>query len=346
MVCVSRSRRAERLSRTALVAAFFALGTLGCVSTWETLGAAVAYERAPLADDRVQLDVPYRMDSAADPEKHALDFFLPVDAAPGWPTLVFVHGGGWTSGDRATGLFGIEPYRNIGRFYAARGYGVVVPSYRLQPDVDWRAQVDDVAAAVAWARENVARHGGDPGRIHLSGHSAGAWLAAWVGLDDASLAARGETRDFVCSLVLVSGAGYDPEDEETYALGASRRYFERRFTAASASALGAPPTPQGDSTAAPHTGDWAMTASIRRAIDAPVPPALVLNAEGEAPTFERQADLLFDTLEARSPASRRATMPGLDHQRIVIELSREGSPVSDAALDFLGSTDCGGGRGA
>ncbi len=300
-----------------------ALASSGCLGAWQTLRAGLAYEAAPFPDGRVLFDVPYRSDPQADPEKHRLDLFLPSASEPGWPTLVFVHGGGWTAGDRATGLFGIEPYRNIGRFYAARGYGVVVPSYRLQPDVTWREQIEDVAAAVAFAREEIAKRGGDPDAIHLAGHSAGAWLAAWIGLDDGALADRGLDRSFVCGLVLVSGAGYDPEDAETYALGASPRYFAQRFATGSAS--------------------WARTASIRRHLDRPSPPALILNAGGEAVTFRRQADLLYSALSPVAPASRRLEVPGLDHQRIVVAMSAADNPVSDATLGFLGERRCGAG---
>ena len=295
------------------------LALAGCAGTFETIGAGLAYERAEHPKQLARLDLPYRFDAEADFEKHRLDLFLPENAAPGWPTLVFVHGGGWTSGDRATQMLGIDPYRNIGRFYAARGYGVVLPSYRLQPEATWQEQVDDVAAAVAFARKEIAKRGGDPDAIHLSGHSAGAWLAAWVGLEDSALAARGLDRSPLCGLVLVSGAGYDPEDDETYALGASRGYFAKRFAT-------------GDDT-------WAEQTSIRRHL-APSPPTLVMNAKGEAVTFERQANLLFESLSEVSPDSERLSVPGLNHQRIVIAMSAEDNPVSDATLSFLERRSC------
>lgn len=305
-------------------AALLGVATLflaGCAGTLNAVGAGLVYERAEHPVGLAKLDLAYRSDAEADPEKHKLDLFLPANVAPGWPTLVFVHGGGWTSGDRATRVLGVEPYRNIGRFYAARGYGVVVPSYRLQPDATWQDQVDDVAAAIAFARREIARRGGDPNAVHLSGHSAGAWLAAWVGLEDSALAAWGIDRSALCGLVLVSGAGYDPEDDETYALGASRLYFEKRFS----------------------TGDdsWAEQSSIRRHLDPSSPPALVMNAKGEAVTFERQADLLFGALFEVAPDSERFSVPGLNHQSIVIAMSAEGNPVSDATLRFLARRSCG-----
>jgi acetyl esterase/lipase len=305
--------------------AFLALacaGHLGCAGVAEMLGAALAYEEAPLPQGRALLDLPYRSDPGAEPRKHALDVFLPESppAAAARPVFVFVHGGGWTRGDRAMGGLGIEPIRNLGRFFAARGFVVVTPSYRLQPEVGWREQVADVAAALAWVRREIGRYGGDPDAVHLGGHSAGAWLAAWVGLDDAALAAYGQGRDFLCSLVLVSGAGYDMQDAQTYALGASRDFFAGLFGAAG--------------------GDWAREASIRLHVDAPVPPALVMNAAGEPEKFRRQSDLLFETLEPAAPGSSRVVVPGQNHQRILVSLSLEDDPASRAVLAFLEQRRC------
>ncbi|MEM9177201.1 MAG: alpha/beta hydrolase [Myxococcota bacterium] len=291
----------------------------GCAGQRQTLGAALAYRGVDWPSDRTLLDLAYRDGAEFDDEKHRLDLFLPAEGTTDWPTLVFVHGGGWTHGDRRLGALGIEPMRNLGRFYAARGYGVVVPSYRLQPGVDWAAQIDDVAAAVAWARENVGRFGGDPDAIALGGHSAGAWLAARVGLADAPLARHGTDRDGLCGLVLVSGAGYDLADEATYAAGASRAYFERRFAG---------------------EGDWEAQASVVTNVDAPAPPSLLLTAEGEGPTFERQSNRLYEVVAPLSPRSKRHEVAGQDHQRILVSMSLEGDPASETALAFLAETDC------
>lgn len=292
----------------------------GCAGLFESIGAAMDYREAELPESRVRLDVAYRTDAGAHPDKHRLDLFLPEPGARDWPTLVFVHGGGWTAGDRATSVFGVEPNRNIGRFYAARGYGVAVVSYRLQPEVDWRAQVRDVADATAWVRDEVARLGGDEDAIVLAGHSAGAWLAAWVGLDEAALEAAGSSRDGLCALLLVSGAAYDLEDEETWALGANRSYFEDLF---------------GD-----DDPDWARAASIRHHLDPPFPPTLVMTAGGEPAKFQRQGDLLVEALETHAASTQRFVVPGQNHQRIVVGMSREGDPVSREVLEFLSWTTC------
>lgn len=287
------------------------------------VGAALDYDRADWPEERARLDLAYRAGPDFDDEKHRLDLYLPAEGEAGWPTLVFVHGGGWTSGDRRLGALGIEPIRNVGRFYAARGFGVVLPSYRLQPDVDWRTQVDDVSAAIAWAREAAAKHGGDPSAIFLGGHSAGAWLAARVGLADAPLAGYDVDRGSLCGLVLVSGAAYDLADEVTYERGASRSYFEQRFDVD------------------PNDPEWKQTASVVPNVESPSPPALVLSAEGEGPTFERQGDLLYAKLEEVAPRSRRQVIPGQNHQRILVSMSLAGDPVSDAALAFMRDVPCG-----
>ncbi len=286
----------------------------------ESVGAGLAYRRVALPDEQVRLDLPYRSDDAADPVKHRLDLFLPGPGERDWPTVVFVHGGGWTDGDRATSVLGIEPVRNVGRFFAANGIGAAIISYRLQPGVSWRQQVEDVADATAWVHREIGRFGGDANALFLSGHSAGAWLAAWVGFNDSALARLDLDRSGLCGLVLVSGAGYDLEDETTYALGANRSYFENLF--------------------ADDDPDWAHSASISLHVDQPVPPVLILSAEGEPEKFRRQGDVLFQSVEGRSSMAQRLVVPGQNHQRILVSMSRIGNPVSRSILDFLKWAPC------
>lgn len=300
--------------------ALLAFSATACTTTTEMLEAALAYESAQWPEANARLDLPYRADAEADPVQHRLDLYLPSDAVSGWPTLIFVHGGGWTSGDRAMSVFGIEPIRNIGRFYAARGFGVALLSYRLQPKVSFREQIEDVAQATDWVRREIATLGGDPSALFLGGHSAGAWLAAWVGASAAPLAPLAMDRSDLCGLVLVSGAGYDLQDEETYRLGANRAFFEDLF---------------GD-----DDPDWARAASIFAHLDAPLPDALILSASGERESFRRQGDLMAAAFRARGATATRVVIPGQDHQRILVSLSLETDPVSATTLDFLRTTKC------
>jgi acetyl esterase/lipase len=127
----------------------------------------------------VQKDIPYTDGDPEDASKHKLDLYLPKDQK-NFPVLVFVHGGSWRSGDRSS-------YPALGNRFAKLGIAVAVPSYRLMPKNPHPAQIEDVAAAFAWVYKNIARYGGDSGRIYIAGHSAGGHLVALLALDDTYL---------------------------------------------------------------------------------------------------------------------------------------------------------------
>jgi triacylglycerol lipase len=130
------------------------------------------HEQEPYADIALLRDVRYGAD-----ERHHLDVFTTTQSLSTLrPVLLFVHGGGFTGGDKKRpGL----PYQdNVGLWAARHGVVGVNMTYRLAPQHRWPAVVEDVAAAVAWAKGNVAAHGGDPARIFLMGASAGATHAA------------------------------------------------------------------------------------------------------------------------------------------------------------------------
>jgi acetyl esterase/lipase len=110
-------------------------------------------------------------------ERHRLDVWVPAKTATKpLPVVVFFYGGGWVSGDRGD-------YGFAGRAFAAKGFVTVVADYRLVPQVRFPAFVEDGALAIRWVRDNIAAYGGDPRRISLSGHSAGAYEAAMLTLD-------------------------------------------------------------------------------------------------------------------------------------------------------------------
>jgi acetyl esterase/lipase len=112
-----------------------------------------------------------------DDPRQRLDIYTP--AARGdrpAPVLVFFYGGGWDSGSKAD-------YRWVGQALAAQGFVTVLPDYRLTPAVRFPTFVEDAAAAVAKACEVASAHGGDPDRVVLVGHSAGAHLAILLALD-------------------------------------------------------------------------------------------------------------------------------------------------------------------
>ena len=110
--------------------------------------------------------------------RHKLDLYLPAGAADPAPLVVFFYGGGWEDGER-------REYRFVGAALAARGVAVLLPDYRLHPEVRWDGFLADGAAALAWGRAHAAGFGLDPRRVLLMGHSAGAYIAAMLALDPA-----------------------------------------------------------------------------------------------------------------------------------------------------------------
>ena len=107
--------------------------------------------------------------------RQTLDVCRPVDAAAA-PVIVFFYGGAWRSGRK-------ELYRYVGKALARRGYVAVVPNYRVYPEVRYPEFIEDAALAVRWVKDNIVRFGGDPNKIFLKGHSAGAHIAAMLAID-------------------------------------------------------------------------------------------------------------------------------------------------------------------
>lgn len=107
--------------------------------------------------------------------RHRLDICRPVGAAPA-PVVVFFYGGAWRSGNK-------KLYRYVTKALARRGYVAVLPDYRIYPEVLYPEFLEDGAQVVRWVKDNIAGFGGDPGKIFLKGHSAGAHIAAMLALD-------------------------------------------------------------------------------------------------------------------------------------------------------------------
>lgn len=113
-----------------------------------------------------------------------LDVYQPPGGAAKAPVIVFFFGGNWVSGSRGD-------YAFVGQALAARGFVVVIPDYRLYPQVRYPDFLTDSAQAVAWTAREIAGYGGDPARIFIMGHSAGAYNAAMLALDERWLGKQG-----------------------------------------------------------------------------------------------------------------------------------------------------------
>jgi len=138
--------------------------------------------------------------------RQALDVYEPVTAAPpaGRTVVVFFYGGSWRGGAR-------ETYKFVAEALTSQGYVAVLPDYRVHPEAVYPAFVEDGAAALRWTVDNIARYGGNPARIVLMGHSAGAHIAALLTLDPQFLQTAGVSRETIKGFVGLAGPySFDP----------------------------------------------------------------------------------------------------------------------------------------
>jgi acetyl esterase/lipase len=222
--------------------------------------------------------------------RRSLDVYAPRAAAGPCPVIVFFYGGSWDGGRR-------QSYAFAGRALAAQGFVVVIPDYRLVPEVRYPDFLRDGAAAVRWARTHAARFGGDGERIVLIGHSAGAYNAAMLALDPGLLGAdRAAVRGFAG---LAGPYDFLPLDDP--------------------------------STIAAF-GQWprlAETQPVNHAA-AGAPPALLLHGSQDVRVKPRHSPALAARLEAAGADARLKLYPGLGHAGILAALAipfRRQAPV-------------------
>jgi len=174
------------LSFRALVAATTALLVAGC----QGLAFGVANRGVPPAQASVVYDRQHDL---------SLDLYRPqAGGAASTPVVVFFYGGGWKSGRR-------DQYRFVGQRLAQQGVLVIVADYRTWPRTTFPGFVEDGARVVAWSRAHAAAYGGDPQRLFVAGHSAGAQIAALLGTDGRYLAAHGMKPRDLAGVIGLSG---------------------------------------------------------------------------------------------------------------------------------------------
>jgi arylformamidase len=178
----------------------------------------------------LRADLSYDLGSPpGDPDLNRLDLYLPDGGADGAPVVVYVHGGGWRTGDKGNG------YLDKARLFTEAGYVYASLNYRLSPNpidtsnpsrVRYPAHPHDVGEAIGWLRRHVGEYGGDPSRIVLVGHSAGAQIVSLVGTDPSFLRRYGTDPSAIRAVVSLDTAAYDitsRADNETSPLSLSGR---------------------------------------------------------------------------------------------------------------------------
>ena len=158
---------------------------------------------------RVARDIAYGQDP-----RQRMDLYAPTAPGP-YPILVFFYGGAGDAGSR-------DLYGWAAQALSARGFVVALPDYRLVPQVVFPAFIEDAAAATAMAAKVALRHGGDPDRLGVVGHSAGAHLAMMIALDRRYMQAVGRP-DLIKAAAGLAG----PYDFLPFDVAASRNAFGR-----------------------------------------------------------------------------------------------------------------------
>jgi acetyl esterase/lipase len=278
-----------------------------------TLLVALVTTPAARAQD-VKRDIPY----ADKPhERQVLDVYAPKGAKD-LPVVVWAHGGGWQAGDKKG--VQLKP-----RAFTDKGFVFVTINYRLLPAVDMGTIVRDVARAVRWVHDHVAEYGGDPNRLFVMGHSAGAQLAALVCTDDRYLKAEG------LSLSIVKGCV--PVDGDTYDVPAIIETAEARWRA-----HGLPPAKYGHrekfgNDPAKHKDFSAVT---HVAGGKGIPPFLILHV-AEHPDTTAQARRLGNVLKGAGVPATVFGARETTHNKINADLGRPDDPATKAVFEFLGT---------
>ena len=255
----------------------------------------------PKADITVTTDLDYVSTAEYPNKKDRLDVYAPKNAK-GAPVVVSIHGGALREGDKSGQVF-------VGQRFAAAGFVTVVINYRLSPAVTHPAHVEDAAHAVAWARSHAGEYGGDPKKLFVIGHSAGAYLAALLTLDPKYLGAYQMSAADLKGVVPVSAFFY----------------VDRKGVA--------PDRPKDVWGTDPAAWKAASPASYLRK---EVPPMLLLYADGDDEwRRQQQADFLADMKKAGAKGIETRMIAGRTHGSIWSQMKNANDETASAIIAFL-----------
>ncbi len=263
--------------------------------------------------DNVKRDIPYA--EPANP-RQTLDVYAPENAK-NLPVVFWIHGGGWQAGDKAAAH--LKP-----KLFVDKGYVFVSTNYRLLPDVDMATIIRDVAKAIRWVHDHIAEYGGDPDRILVTGHSAGAQLAALICTDDRYLKAEG------LSLAIIKGCV--PVDGDTYDVP-----MMIQAGAAHRKSLGQPDPKFGHyekfgSDPVKHR-DFSAVNHVSR--DKGIPAFLILYV-ADHPDTSAQAERLRSVLAEAGVPAKLFGAKDSEHSKINEGLGQPGDPTTKAMMEFIG----------
>ena len=282
----------RRLAAALSIAAAALLAACSNLTTLNTLNSLTPGDGGVT---KVATDVPFGPDP-----RQQLDIYAPKAGAKPLPVIVFFYGGSWKMGSR-------KDYGFAAKALAARGFVVVVPDYRLVPQVRYPAFVEDGASAVAWTQAHAAQYGGAPGKIATMGHSAGGYIALMLAVDPRWLAKAGAPGAIKAAVGLAGPYDFYPFDA-----GAATNAFGN----------------------APNGPDTQPITHVRRG----APPVLLLQGDADDVVKPRNATMLAAALTAAGASATAKLYPGVGHIGILLGLSkpfRGKAPVLEDSTEFL-----------
>ncbi len=261
------------------------------------------------------LNVPYASVEGVDPNLLSLDIHA-SKTAKGAPVLIYVHGGYWKAGDKAT-------KGHLPEFFCGHGFVFVSVNYRLAPAAKHPVLIQDVARSVAWVHDHIAEHGGDPAHIFLTGHSAGAQLVALLGTDARRLGELGKPQSVLRGVIPLDSAAMDIRD-----VAANDRRADSPYRAA----FGDEPAGLADASPIVHAGSGKG-----------LPPFQIVVAYGPAIANKKKGVDEFAAALRKGGTSAEVVDASSfrEHQSLMTEFGAAGDPVSAAVLEFIESVRAG-----
>ena len=267
---------------------------------------------APIFAQTVSRDVRY---SDSGHERHVLDIYAPANAK-NLPVVFWIHGGGWQAGSKAD-------VQEKPRVFMERDFVFVSTNYRLLPAVDMGTIIRDCAKSLSWVHANIAKHGGDPQRIIVAGHSAGAQLAALLCTDERYLKAEGVPFSALKGCVPVDGDTYDvPAIIET-AETRRRVHGQPQPKAGHREKFGNDPEKHKDFSAVTHVAKGKG-----------IPPFLILHV-ADHPDTSAQAFRLGAVLKAAGIPAKVFGAKETNHNKLNANLGVEGDPSTKELYEFV-----------
>lgn len=256
----------------------------------------------------------------ADPavERQVLDIYVPPNAKD-CPVVFWIHGGGWQTGDKSD--VKLKP-----QAFMDRGFVFVSTNYRLLPHVDMKTIVRDVAKSFGWVHKHISEYGGDPRRIFVMGHSAGAQLAALICTDDRYLKAEGVPFEVLKGCVPVDGDTYDiPAIIET-AETRRRVHKQPQATFGHRQKFGNDPALHFDFSAVSHVNP-----------EKGIPPFLILYVSSH-PDTSAQADRLGQVLKESMIPTQLFGGQDTNHSKLNDDLGLPDDAASKALFEFVNAS--------